>query len=273
MKKACISASGSNRRNFRKRSPPPTGPGTPRKRRRFHYTMKTLADIAHILGKSEEEGLYLSYADGAKKAYDYLFVKTGTLDTNRQAKLVRPLALGLLDSENKAYAQKRLAEAAEACSYHVGTGFLSTVFLLPVLTEAGFADKAYKMLENTEKPGWLAEIEDGATTIWETWEGNVSRNHYSPGAVCQWLMEYAAGIRQQEARRFLIAPLPGGTLTFAEGSWRSLYGEVKTRWEKNGNTTRFTVTVPANCTAQVRLPDGTQHDVTAGTYSYTVVSE
>ena len=86
-------------------------------------------------------------------------------------------------------------------------------------------------------------------------------------------MEYAAGIRADGERRFLIAPVPGGTLTFAEGSWRSLYGEVKTKWEKNGNATLFTVTVPANCTAQVRLPDGTQHDVTAGTYSYTVISE
>lgn len=236
----------------------------------LHLTMKTMTEIAELLSKEEDAKTYLEYAEGAKKAYDHLFVKTGTLDTNRQAKIVRPLALGLLDGEDKKTAQQRLMKAVTDCNYHVGTGFLSTVFLLPVLTEAGEAEIAYKMLESTEKPGWLAEILDGATTIWETWEGNVSRNHYSPGAVCQWLFDTVAGIRPDGENRFVIAPVPGGTLAHAKASYQSIYGTVESGWKKNESGTTFTVTVPANTTAQLMLPNGDRWILNPGTYSYTI---
>ena len=104
-------------------------------------------------------------------------------------------------------------------------------FLLPVLTEAGEAETAYLMPENTERPGWLSEVKAGATTIWEDWEGKLSQNHYSPGAVCEWLFDTASGIRVAGERRFLIQPVPGGTLTFAKGSYLSPYGLVESGWE------------------------------------------
>lgn len=236
----------------------------------LHLTMKTMAEIAELLGKEEEAKIYREYADGAKKAYDHLFVKTGTLDTNRQAKIVRPLALGLLDGGEKIAAQKRLLKAVEDFKYCVGTGFLSTVFLLPVLTKAGEVETAYMMLENTEKPGWLGEVLDGATTVWETWEGNVSRNHYSPGAVCQWLFETVAGIRPDGEGRFVINPIPGGTLTHAKASYQSIYGIVESGWEKNENGTVFTVTIPVNTTAQLVLPNGDRWVLNPGTHSYTI---
>ena len=236
----------------------------------LHLTMKTMAEIAILLGKDEEAKTYTEYAEGAKKAYNHLFVKTGTLDTNRQAKIVRPLALGLLDGEEKKLAQNRLVKAVEDGNYHVGTGFLSTPFLLPVLTEAGQVETAYKMLENTEKPGWLGEILDGATTIWENWEGTASRNHYSPGAVCQWLFDTVAGIRPSGENRFVIQPIPGGTLTYAKAKYQSIYGTVESGWAKQEGKTIFTVSVPANCTARLILPDGCSWILEPGTHFYTI---
>ena len=232
----------------------------------LHYAMKTMAEIAGVLGETTEKETYETYAEGSKKAYDHLFVKTGTLDTNRQAKIVRPLALGLLDGEDKKTAQQRLVKAVTDCNYHVGTGFLSTVFLLPVLTEAGEAETAYKMLENTEKPGWLGEILDGATTIWENWEGNLSQNHYSPGAVCQWLFESVAGIQVAGENRFRIAPIPGGTLTHAKASYQSPYGLVESGWEKTAGGIKYMVTIPANTMAEVILPTGDRRILCAGHY-------
>ena len=230
----------------------------------LHYAMVTIGEIAKILGKTDMAQRCAEVAAGAKEAYHALFVRTGTLDTGRQAKLVRPLALGLLDGEDKKYAQQRLAQAVTDYRYRVGTGFLSTPFLLPALTEAGEIELAYKMLENTEKPGWLGEVQDGATTVWENWEGNLSQNHYSPGAVCQWLFESVAGIVVMGENRFRIAPVPGGTLTFAKASYVSPYGLVESGWERNESEMKYVFTIPANCTAEVTLPTGERRILSAG---------
>lgn len=230
----------------------------------LYYAMRTIGIIADLLGHADMAERCAQTAKGAKAAYDALFV----LNTDRQAKLVRPLALGLLDNATKKDAVKQLVQAVKGYRYRVGTGFLSTAFLLPVLTEAGETETAYKMLENTEKPGWLAEILDGATTVWENWEGNLSQNHYSPGAVCQWLFEGVAGIRVDGENHFTITPHPGGTLTYAKGSYRSLYGNVESSWQRTAEGVKLTVTIPANTTADVKLPTGRMQSVCAGTHTY-----
>ncbi len=228
--------------------------------------MTTIAEIASILGENEYRKALLSIAERAKTAY----MTYADLDTDRQAKLVRPLALGLVDGETKKKAVLRLKQAAENFGYRVGTGFLSTPFLLPVLAENGEAETAYRMLENEESPGWLHEVREGATTVWEDWEGRLSRNHYSPGAVTGWLFSGVCGIRLTGERRFDVAPIPGGSLTRAEARWRSIYGEIGSKWEKRDGKTIFTVTVPSNCTAVIRLPDGREESVRTGRYEYEV---
>ena len=234
----------------------------------LYLTMTTMAEIAALLG--EPGGDYEKAAEEAKEAY----AKYAELDTDRQAKLVRPLALGLLDGEEKKKAQSRLVKAAENFHYRVGTGFLSTPFLLGELTEAGAAETAYNVLMNPEKPGWLYEVLQGATTVWETWEGYTGRgdagslNHYSPGAVCQWLFDTCAGIRVMGENHFVITPAPGCVLTHAEASYQSLYGEVKSRWEKTESGIQYSITIPSNCTAEIRLADGRTENVTAGKYQF-----
>lgn len=236
----------------------------------LYLTMTTMAEIAELLGEHEYKEKLEQYANGAKMAYNALFIKTGMLDTDRQAKLVRPLALGLLDGKEKEHVQKRLVKAVESYNYKVGTGFLSTPFVLPVLTEAGEAETAYKMLANTQKPGWLAEVEEGATTIWESWEGDASLNHYSPGAVCQWLFDTVCGIRVEGENHFMIKPIPGGTLSFAEAEYVSIYGKVSSRWKKTEKGMLFEISIPANTTADIILPNGTQQCVQGGSYSYEI---
>ena len=238
----------------------------------FSHAMKLMAEIAEELGRKEDQALFAEYAEGSRRAYQEMFFSEGAPDTDRQAKLVRPLALGLLEESQKKAAQKRLARAVENRQYRIGTGFLSTPFILPVLTEAGYAKLAYKMLENRQAPGWLYEVEQGATTVWEDWEGTVSHNHYSPGAVCQWLFDTAAGIRVEGENHFVLAPVPGGSLTWAKSSYHSIYGKVKSQWVKDGEQICCTFEIPANTTAEIVLPDGKHYEAAAGTcsYSYTI---
>lgn len=218
----------------------------------LHYSMQIMAEAARALGKTEDAARYADYADGARRAYRKLFLQNGAPDTDRQAKLVRPLALGLADDDAalKRALQTRLAKAVENRKYKVGTGFLSTPFVLPMLAQAHHTDLAYKMLLNLEKPGWLYEVDQGATTIWETWEGNVSRNHYSPGAVCQWLFEGVAGITADGERHFKIKPCPNDTMDYAEAVYSSLYGAISCKWTHAADgAVTVEIVIPPNTTA------------------------
>jgi len=239
------------------------------------YSMRCMADMARQLGFDRDAERYSAYADGAKKAYNYLFVKNDDIVTDRPAKLVRPLALGLLDEPAKTNVARRLAGVMRRRGFTVGTGFLSTPFLLGALSENGFADVAFDTLLQEEPPGWLYQVRQGATTIWESWEGlrengTGSLNHYSKGAVCRWLIQTLGGIRMDEAYTFRIEPLINRRIGDVRCAYESLYGRVACRWKLEGNAAQIVVTVPANTTARVCLPDGSERTVSGGEHAYSV---
>lgn len=237
--------------------------------------MALMMEIAGILGHTEDIPRYREYRDGCRKTYQAMMkTEEFTLDTDRQARLVRPLALNLLDEEQTEYAKKRLLQALENYGWRLGTGFLSTPLILDVLTEID-TESAYRLLENEEIPGWLSMPKNGATTIWESWEGDkakgsgvASLDHYSKGAVCRWLFDTMCGIRVDGENHFTIAPIPGGHFTHARAVYNSVYGRVESGWEKTTDGWKYTVSIPANCTAIVRLPDGAVAQQEPGTVSY-----
>ncbi len=240
------------------------------------WVLGIMADICEVLGKTEPIAELREYSEGAKRAYQEMVTKPKfTLDTDRQAKLVRPLYMDLLNDEQTAFAKKRLIRALDNYRWRLGTGFLSTPLILYVLADMDI-EYAYRLLENEEIPGWLSMPKSGAMTIWEGWEGPksdsgiCSLNHYSKGAVCEWMFDTCCGIRVDGENRFIIAPRPGGHLTHATARYDSIYGMIESGWEKKNEKTVFTVTVPANCEALVRLPDGSERIQTAGTAAYTI---
>ena len=242
------------------------------------YIMGIMAQAAENYGTQAEAALFRQYHEGCKRAYQELVTTTAyPLDTDRQARLVRPLALKLLTEEQSAFAKKRLIGALKNYGWRLGTGFLSTPMILDVLSDIDI-EAAYRLLENEEIPGWLSMPRLGATTIWESWEGPFneqgagagSLNHYSKGAVCAWLFKTMCGIRVDGENHFIIAPCPGGTLTHAEAECTTLYGQVTSRWEKTERGHIFTITVPANCEALIRLPDGSERVQRACTTTYTM---
>lgn len=240
------------------------------------FVMEHMAEIAKELGKNADEKKYRDCAERVKRGYQALRrTERFTLDTDRQARLVRPLYMGLLDKEQSEYAKKRLIAAMENYGWRVGTGFLSTPLILYVLAEIDIS-YAYKLLENEQMPGWLYMPKTGATTIWESWEGVnaqggiASLDHYSKGSVVEWLFDSCCGIRVDGENKFVIKPMPGGSLTYAKAAYNSIYGKVVSGWHRRGGRTCFSVEVPANCTAQVVLPDGDSHTVPAGKYEYVI---
>ena len=239
------------------------------------HVMDCMAEIEAALGNEAEASTYREFATGCRRSYQALRrTPAYSLDTDRQAQLVRPLAFDLLDEKQTVYAQKRLISALEHFSWRIGTGFLSTPLILDVLTHIDL-ESAYRLLENEEMPGWLFMPKSGATTIWEAWEGNAtenggiaSLNHYSKGAVVAWLFDTMCGIRVDGENHFVVAPHPGGHFTRAKAVYSSVYGKVESGWEKADNGWKFTVTVPANCTAAVCLPGEETVTVESGTYTF-----
>ena len=237
------------------------------------YLMDVMAEIADILDRPDDKARYLAYAGKVRRGYRKLVeTKRFSLDTDRQAKFVRPLYFRLLDAQQAAYAKKRLLKALDNYGWRLGTGFLSTPLILTVLAEMD-TEYAYRLLENEEVPGWLSMPKAGANTVWEAWEGpnNAqggigSLNHYSKGAVVEWLFKEMCGIQVDGENHFIIAPKPGGHFTFAAAEYKSVYGTVKSAWEKKDGKVTFTVSVPANCTADIMLPDGTNKILQSGEY-------
>lgn len=231
------------------------------------YVLGCMAEIADELGYADDATLFHEYSDGCKKAYQAMAETADySLDTDRQARLVRPLAFDLLDEKQAGYAQKRLIQALANYGWRLGTGFLSTPLILDVLASYDL-DAAYRLLENEEMPGWLFMPKNGATTIWESWEGTqaqggiASLNHYSKGAVCEWLFKTMCGIRIDGENHFVIAPKPGGSLTYAKAVYHSIYGTVECGWEKTEDGYQFKICIPANTTASVQLPNGEQYEL------------
>lgn len=176
----------------------------------------------------------------------------------------------LNNSENYRF----MGDSMDNYGWRLGTGFLSTPMILDVLADLN-TEYAYRLLENEELPGWLSMPKNGATTIWEAWEGNTvkakglaSLNHYSKGAVCEWLLRAMCGINVAGENKFVIAPEPGGDLTYARAEYQSIYGKVSSGWERTENGWKYVISVPANTSAEIVLPDGRKKTVGAGVYTF-----
>lgn len=240
-----------------------------------YYSLNLLTKIFDILHKDHDETYQKirKHAEGAKRAYQALRkTKRFPLDTDRQANLVRPLYMGLLDKEDEEYAKKRLLLALEHYRYRLGTGFLSTPFIMDVLSSYD-VDAAYRLLENEECPGWLFMAKHSTGTIWEGWEGTeadkgiASLNHYSKGALTDWLFHGMCGISLAKENTFSLAPVIGGKETFAEASYDSIYGKISLRWEKIKDGVRFTISVPANTKALFQY-QGEKKELDPGRYDF-----
>lgn len=233
----------------------------------YANSCQLLAKIAKVLGKNKDADEYGALAEKCKHAYISEFINPdGSMKayTDKQAPYVRALALGLYNETLRPKLEAKLVERVEKSNRHLGTGFLSTPFLCDVLSEIGRNDLAYAILQQEDHPSWLYAINHGATTIWEDWDGineqgvpNASLNHYSKGAVVSWFYEYMCGIQldpeKPAYKHFFLKPQPGGGLTYARASYESMYGEVKSGWEKIRQEIKYSFTIPANTHATVVL--------------------
>lgn len=236
----------------------------------FAHSTQLVVNTAKVLGNAADVTKYLTLLDKIKAAFlkEYI-TPNGRLVSGSQTAYVLALNFDMLPETLRAQAAERLAANVKDYSNHLTTGFLGTPYLCHVLTRFGYTDIAYKLLLQETYPSWLYPVKMGATTIWERWDGQKpdssfqtpgmnSFNHYSYGAIGDWMYRIIAGIDTYEEapgyRHIKIKPHTGGSLSSVNADLITGYGKVSSHWNIENGITSVAVEVPANTTATVYIP-------------------
>lgn len=254
----------------------------------YYHTVCILAEFAGLLDKKEEQKAYRTKAEELKTLIlDTFFTPVGHLSVNTQASYLAAMNFDLYrDSEVlKSDFRKLLAKNDN----QIRCGFVGAPILCQMLAKMDMMDLAWQFLLNEEYPGWLFEVNHGATTVWERWNsvledgkisgtGMNSLNHYSYGNVVEFLYAYAAGIRPLENgfRKAIIAPSPHGRLDYVDCSFLSAAGEYRCAWKilEDGKLD-IQIDIPFGCSAVIKLPGSHREDieVNAGHYMFVYMPE
>lgn len=232
--------------------------------------------IALYLGETEDAKFYGEHFEKVKAAFRYVYTDNGKITSERQCHYVRPIVHGLLEGEEIQDAASDLDKLIKQNGNHIGTGFLTTGHLCETLTDNGYASTAYDLLLQRDQPSWLFEVSRGATTIWESWFGikedgtlYSSHNHYSLGAVAGWMMSHVLGIVVRGGK-ITVRPYTDRRLGYAKGSYTSPFGKISSAWKYTDDSVEFEIEIPANTQADIILPGGERHTVSAGKYTYSI---
>lgn len=275
----------------------------------FAYDANLMSQIANILGKRNNASKYRKLSNDVKKAFQNRYLKGGTVSaeditaarklaeqehgisrgnlervdygavssevfntelfTPSQTAYVLALYFDLLPEKLRDVAAKELVEDIKRRDMHLSTGFVGAPYLPHVLSSNGELETAYALLNQKSWPSWLYSVTQGATTIWERWDGWTqergfqspemnSFNHYAYGSIGAWLYQTVAGIEidpeQPGYKHSVLRPHVGGGLTHANAKLKTAYGELASQWKQGNGKFEWTVTVPANTTATVHLP-------------------
>jgi alpha-L-rhamnosidase len=251
------------------------------------YCTHLFSKMAKAVGKDADAAHYAELFDKTCKAFCHHFVTpAGRLANQTQTAYLLALHFDLLPEEQRQTAADWLAADFKQRGMHLSTGFVGSPYINHVLTRFGYLDVAYELLNQDTFPSWLYPVTQGATTIWERWDswhhergfqnvGMNSFNHYAYGAIGAWLYQTVAGIEidpeKPGYKHILIAPKPGGGLTHAMAKIDSVYGKIISAWQiDDAGVFTLDITIPANTTATVTLPDGQTHHVGSGQYQWSV---
>ncbi len=229
-----------------------------------------MARLARALGRDAEAARFQAMFEKVRAAFQAEWVQPdGRISVETQTAYLLALAFDLMPANLRAAATEHLVANIRDLEWHLSTGFVGIGHLNPQLTLAGRADVAYRLLLQESYPSWLFPVLQGATTIWERWDswtiaegfhkdGMNSFNHYSLGSVGEWLFRHVLGIELDPAtpgyQRFVLRPFVGQGLEHASGHYRSINGEIRSAWRRDGTRFEWTVTIPANTGARVHIP-------------------
>jgi len=235
----------------------------------YHATeARMMAEMAAAIGRAEDAQRYAARHAELKAAFQRAFLQPdGALKGSSQTGYALAFAMDLLPAEMRDKVAAKFVDEIRRFNWHLATGFIGTPRLLPALSLAGRDDVAYRLLLTDTYPSWLFPVKNGATTMWERWNGWTpdkgfgdigmnSFNHYAFGAVAEYLYGGVGGIRAASPgyKTIIIRPALGEGLTWAAAAFDSLHGRIATRWQRDGARLTLQVVIPPNTTASIFVP-------------------
>ncbi|GHF39785.1 alpha-L-rhamnosidase [Amycolatopsis bartoniae] len=240
---------------------------------------RTMAQIADVLGEPADAAAYRQRAGEITKAFNakYLDAANHTYASGNQTGDALALDLGVVPADQHDAVLAHLIANIRAKGNHLDVGEIGLPAVIDVLSAAGRDDVVYDIATQRTAPSYGAQVLSGSTSLGEAWDGlagNASQNHFMLGAIDEWFTAGLGGIRQADGdvgyRHLEIAPAVVGTLTDVSASYRTPQGEVRTHWQRHGDSLRLDVTVPANTTARVVVPlSGEVREVGSGDWTFT----
>ena len=253
----------------------------------YYYSAYITARSAQILGEDAIAEKYTKLAEEIRDAFraEY-FTPSGRLAVETQTACAVCSFLGLTPEHAQDRVAALLRRKVNEAGVRLETGFLGTPWLMSELTRGGSVDLAYGLLLREEYPGWLNEVNWGATTIWERWnsiepdgsmnkDGMNSFNHYAYGCVSAWMYRTVGGIKPTETapgfRMIDCAPMPDRRLPWAKVRHLTGSGLCSVDWAWKGDDVDMHVCVPFGCVMRLTMPDGSGEKLlTCGQYDFTV---
>lgn len=235
----------------------------------FSYVSGLFSKMAKIIGEEGDAEKYQKiHEDTVRYFQKKYFLPDGRMSIQTQTAHVLALSFQLAPEHYKKQTIDGLIDLLTQKGMHLSTGFLGTPFIMHALSENDHLEEAYELLLKKDFPSWLYQVEQGATTVWEHWDGLKqdgsmwsadmnSFNHYAYGAIGKWLYEICAGLRRNEEhpgyKHFFVEPNPGGNLKYVKTTHLTEYGEICVGWERKEKQMVLGVQIPDNTTATIIL--------------------
>ncbi len=240
----------------------------------YAHCADLVSKIAGVLGRSEDAASFAQVRSHAAAAmHSRFFDAAGNQYVDgKQGANFFALAFGLVPEARRKAVLDRAAEILEReHNAHFDTGFIGTPLVLDVLAEYGRADLAFRLMNQRDFPSFGHMLAEGATTLWESWDGKGSHMHPMFGGTCRWFWQGLAGIRPDAARpgfqHFFVQPTPVEGIDWVRASYRSLRGPIAVHWQRQGGAIRLEIEVPGNTECTAILPGASPRKFGPGRWS------
>ena len=242
----------------------------------YHY-LNMMSRFAKLTGNDADISAFSELATSAKIAFNKKFYnQNGFYGENTLTDNLLAVHFKLVEPENVNKVHRRIVNIIEVENKgHLSTGLIGTQWLMRTLSDIGRSDLAYKIASKKTYPSWGYMFENGATAIWELWNGNTadpkmnSQNHVMMlGDLMIWYYENLLGIQSDYEnpgfKRIIMKPELIDGLNYAKGTYKSPYGVIGSDWKRDGKSFNWNITIPANTKAMVYVPANSADKVKEG---------